>query len=45
MPTRNLVPSSLFSAAGAIVLALLGFVGLRKQRMDEHGATGEGPDA
>ena len=40
MPSRNLVPSSLFSAAGAIVLALLGFVGLRKRRMDEHGQRG-----
>jgi formate dehydrogenase iron-sulfur subunit len=37
MPTRNLVPSSLFSTAGAVVLALLGLVGLRKRRMDEGG--------
>src|SRR5215208_4019017 len=36
MPTRNLIPSSLFSAAGAMVVALLGMVGLRKRRMDEH---------
>jgi formate dehydrogenase iron-sulfur subunit len=35
MPTRNLIPSSLFSAAGAMALALLGMVGLRKRRMDE----------
>jgi LPXTG-motif cell wall-anchored protein len=34
MPTRNLIPSSLFSSAGAVVLALLGLVGLRKRRMD-----------
>jgi formate dehydrogenase iron-sulfur subunit len=34
MPTRNLLPASLFSAAGAAVLALLGLVGLRKRRMD-----------
>jgi len=34
MPTRNLIPSSLFSTAGAVVLALLGMVGLRKRRMD-----------
>jgi formate dehydrogenase iron-sulfur subunit len=36
MPTRNLLPASLFSAAGAIVLGLLGVVGLRKRRMDEQ---------
>jgi formate dehydrogenase iron-sulfur subunit len=36
MPTRNLIPSSLFSAAGAVVLALLGVVGIRKRRMDER---------
>jgi len=35
MPTRNLIPSSLFSGAGALVLALLGMVGIRKRRMDE----------
>jgi formate dehydrogenase iron-sulfur subunit len=34
MPTRNLLLSSLFSTAGAAVLALLGLVGLRKRRMD-----------
>jgi len=45
MPTRNLLPSSLFSAAGGILLALLAFVGLRKQRMDERAATREGTDA
>jgi formate dehydrogenase iron-sulfur subunit len=44
MPTRNLVPASLFSAAGAMVLALLGLVGLRKQRMDERTAGGDGHD-
>jgi LPXTG-motif cell wall-anchored protein len=44
MPTRNLIPSSLFSAAGAMVLAMLGLVGLRKRRMDEGGAEGEGHD-
>ena len=44
MPSRNLLPSSLFSAAGAIVLALLGIVGLRKRRMDEQGARREGTD-
>ncbi len=44
MPTRNLIPSSLFSAAGAMVLALLGVVGLRKQRMDGRTEEGEGQD-
>ena len=43
MPTRNLLPASLFSVAGAVVLAMLGAVGLRKQRMDEH-AVGRGED-
>lgn len=36
LPTRNLLPSSLFSTAGAVVFALLGLVGLRKKRMDER---------
>src|SRR5829696_1106402 len=36
MPTRNLIPSSLWSTAGAVALALLGLVGLRKRRMDEQ---------
>jgi formate dehydrogenase iron-sulfur subunit len=38
MPTRNLIPSSLFSTAGAAVLTLLAMVGLRKRRMDEKTA-------
>ena len=42
MPTRNLIPSSLFSTAGAVVLALLGMVGLRKRRMDERVGGGDG---
>src|SRR5689334_13436521 len=41
MPTRNLIPSSLFSAAGAVAIALLGLVGLRKRRMDEGAARGD----
>jgi formate dehydrogenase iron-sulfur subunit len=41
MPTRNLIPASLLSTAGAVVLALLGMVGLRKRRMDEHAAERE----
>ncbi len=43
MPTRNLLPSSLLSTAGALVLALLGLVGLRKRRMDERAAQSEAP--
>ncbi len=34
VPTRNLLPASLLSTAGAVLLALLGIVGLRKRRMD-----------
>jgi formate dehydrogenase iron-sulfur subunit len=34
MPTRNLLPSSLLSTAGAVVIALLGMDGIRKRRMD-----------
>jgi formate dehydrogenase iron-sulfur subunit len=41
MPTRNLIPSSLFSTAGAMVLAFLGMVGLRKRRMDERASEGD----
>ncbi len=44
MPTRNLIPSSLFSTAGAVVLALLGMVGLRKRRMEERTGEAESPD-
>src|ERR671935_277151 len=43
MPTRNLLPSSLLSTAGAVVLALLGMVGLRKHRMDERAGEPEEP--
>jgi formate dehydrogenase iron-sulfur subunit len=45
VPTRNLLPSSLLSTAGAVALALLGLVGLRKRRIDERAAEEEGPDA
>jgi formate dehydrogenase iron-sulfur subunit len=34
LPTRNLVVSSVFSTAGAVVTALLGLLTLRKRRMD-----------
>ena len=44
MPTRNLIPSSLFSTAGAVVLALLGLVGLRQRRMEERAGEGEAGD-
>jgi formate dehydrogenase iron-sulfur subunit len=43
MPTRNLIPSSLLSTAGAAMLALLGLVGLRKRRMDERAGNAEDP--
>jgi formate dehydrogenase iron-sulfur subunit len=45
MPTRNLLPSSLLSTAGAVALALLGLVGLRKRRIDERAVEREEPDA
>jgi LPXTG-motif cell wall-anchored protein len=44
MPTRNLIPASLLSTAGAAVLAFLGIVGLRKRRMDGRAAGGEDAD-
>jgi formate dehydrogenase iron-sulfur subunit len=43
VPTRNLLPSSLLSTAGAVMLALLGIVGLRKRRMDERAGNAEDP--
>jgi formate dehydrogenase iron-sulfur subunit len=45
MPTRNLLPGSLLSTAGAVALALLGLVGLRKRRIDERAVEREEPDA
>jgi formate dehydrogenase iron-sulfur subunit len=44
MPTRNLIPASLLSTAGAAVLAFLGIVGLRKRRMDGRVAGREDAD-
>ncbi len=43
LPSRNLLPSSLISAAGAVLLSLLALVGLRKNRMDERAASDGGP--
>jgi formate dehydrogenase iron-sulfur subunit len=43
MPTRNLIPASLLSTAGAVIIALLGLVGIRKRRMDESAASAEDP--
>jgi formate dehydrogenase iron-sulfur subunit len=46
MPTRRLLTSSMFSTFGAVVLGLLGLVGLRKRRMEERAepvSTQEGP--
>jgi formate dehydrogenase iron-sulfur subunit len=47
MPTRNLLSSSIFSMAGAVVVGLLAAVGLRQRRMDSRdGRDGdEGGDA
>jgi formate dehydrogenase iron-sulfur subunit len=41
MPSRNLIPSSLMSTAGAVLITLLGLVGIRKRRMDERAAGAE----
>jgi formate dehydrogenase iron-sulfur subunit len=34
LPTRNLLPSSILSGAGALALAFLGLLGFRQRRMD-----------
>jgi formate dehydrogenase iron-sulfur subunit len=39
LPTRNLTISSLFSTAGALVMALFAVVTLRKRRMEGEGRT------
>ena len=44
MPTRNLLPSALLSTAGAVVIALLGLVGLRKRLMDDRAESREYAD-
>src|SRR6266576_1736386 len=44
IPARNVLPASLLSTAGAVMLALLGIVGLRKRRMDERVADREEPN-
>ena len=36
LPSRNLVPSSLFSMLGALFVGLIGIVGIRSRRADEH---------
>jgi formate dehydrogenase iron-sulfur subunit len=41
IPSRNLIPSSLLSTAGAVFITLLGLVGIRKRRMDERAAAPE----
>ncbi|MFL5496780.1 MAG: 4Fe-4S dicluster domain-containing protein [Gemmatimonadales bacterium] len=43
VPTRNLLPASFLTSAGAVLLALLGIVGLRKRRMDDRAAGREEP--
>jgi len=35
LPTRNMVPSALFSGLGAALVGLFGFLSFRKSRMDE----------
>src|SRR5205085_7789841 len=46
LPTRNLWPSSLFSAAGALLVGFLAILGLRTRRSRDAGAerTGVGDD-
>ncbi len=44
IPSRNLIPSSLLSTAGAVFITLLGLVGIRKRRMDERAAGAEDTD-
>src|SRR5438093_845301 len=39
LPTRNLVPASLFSMVGAGLIGLFGFLSFRKSRMDEAAAS------
>jgi formate dehydrogenase iron-sulfur subunit len=41
LPSRNLVPSSAFSALGALVMGLIGLVSFRKRRMDERAREAE----
>lgn len=38
LPSRNLVPGSLFSALGAFLVGLIGIVGFRRRRAGEDGA-------
>ena len=45
MPSRNLWPSSLFSAAGAAVVGLLGLLTFRKDRMVRNRASADGHTA
>ncbi len=41
LPTRNLVPSALFSGLGAVLIGLFGFLSFRKSRMDEAAEAAE----
>lgn len=36
LPSRNLLKSSIFSMAGALIMGLVGLITLRKRRMDQH---------
>jgi formate dehydrogenase iron-sulfur subunit len=44
LPTRNLKRSSGFAAATAVVIGMLGLIGIRKRRMDEIGTPEGGGD-
>ncbi len=43
LPSRNLAPGSVLSAAGAVLVGILGLLSFRKNRMDRFAA--EGRDA
>ncbi len=43
LPSRNVMRGGVFSTAGAIVLAVLGMIGLRKRRMEDIAATAPPP--
>ena len=40
LPSRNLVPGSLWSGLGALLVGLVGLVSFRQRRMEENGGTG-----
>ena len=40
LPSRNLVPGSLWSGLGALLVGLVGLVSFRQRRMEENGGKG-----